>query len=209
MKKKRREQPVSDKPGSWLFPECLSQDSLPLTSFFWFHKNCQQPNSVKDFQSWIMKEFFFSLTFSSFSTCISVSSLLHPSPGQQLFFLFCAATCWTSCLRVSQRVTVLIQIKAYLRRTFQGRSSSVVKLCWRRKKTQTSAADRWSCFNQTECFSISSKTPRMFNRLLRLGVNMHPERSDHKWTWCEHHQGHNNRRCHNNRNRTVLLTCLC
>lgn len=25
----------------------------------------------------------------------------------------------------------------------------------------------------------------MFNRLLRLGVNMHPERSDHKWTWCE------------------------
>ena len=102
-----------------------------------------------------MKEFFFSLTFSSFSTCISVSSLLHPSPGQQLFFFlnvwFCAATCWTSCLRVSQRVTVLIQIKAYLRRTFQGRSSSVVKLCWRRKKTQTSAADRWSCFNQTAC----------------------------------------------------------
>lgn len=102
-KKKRREQPVSDKPGSRLFPECLSQDSLPLTSFFWFHKNFQHPNSVKDSQIWIIKEFFFSLTVLFTFLTLSLSNphiytllsprvsvfLLHPAPGQHLFFKTC------------------------------------------------------------------------------------------------------------------------
>lgn len=101
---KRREQPASDKQGSWQFPERLSQDSLPLSSFFWFHKNCQQSDSprLSDVNHyWALLSSFYillvvlfpfltlpslhtSILSTHFSTHLS-AWLLLPTPGHQLF----------------------------------------------------------------------------------------------------------------------------
>lgn len=144
----RRKQPVSDKQGSWLFPECLSQDCLPLIFFFFgFIKTVNSQISQLN-HHW--KTLFVhiirsvSLNFRFYFALLSHLSYLFfllPSVRHQLFkahagfaqlqtelpVCMCHTVTETACL------TEPIQIKTYLHSTFQERSRSIVNGSWRKQ----------------------------------------------------------------------------